>query len=173
MLQSVLCMFYYSHWPNFYVLLVTCSGWQDKQTHCSLKLATHSNIYYEPTKANFKLVVWGCHRVWSRLDWVGRCGDWINDLQKSYDNFIKYFIYEAYPIHLQRLFVRAFYLYLWLWDCELDFFSKIGWTRQSMTFLRSTAGSRVSSVSRTQGFPWISKGFCFGKKLYKIYGWIC
>lgn len=29
----------------------------------------------------------------------------------------------------------------------------------TMTFLRSTAGSRVSSVSRTQGFPWISKGF--------------
>ena len=66
---------------QFYMLLVTCSGWKDKHTHCSLKLATHSNIYYQPTKANFKLVVWGCHRVWSRLDWVGRCGDWIKDLQ--------------------------------------------------------------------------------------------
>lgn len=42
-----------------------------------------------------------------------------------------YFIYEASRyIHLQRLFVRAFYLYLWTkrvpnkWDCDLDFFSK-------------------------------------------------
>lgn len=123
----------YSHWPKLdrFFSNFTCY-WSHAvvekiSTHIVAWNLQHIQTYIinqqRPTSNSLfeAVIVFG--PGWTELEDV----ETESKISKKVMIILLYFIFEPSYIHLQRLFVRAFYLYLWLWDCDLDFFWKIGW----------------------------------------------